>query len=165
VDTIVCPKCGTENPADATNCSHCRVNLRFAAEHPAEIERAKLEARLREERALEQAASRGPPSLLARVGLGALCLLVGAFAIIPLFIIGEGTGSGVLGYAVISLIFALVAFALARRDPGAWWAYALLLCAPITVLSVFAAAADYVVGAVLMIAIAIIGGYFGTQAG
>lgn len=37
--TITCPKCGTENSGDATNCKQCRINLKFALEHPEEIER------------------------------------------------------------------------------------------------------------------------------
>lgn len=36
--TIICPKCGTENPADAMNCKNCRINLKFALEHLGEME-------------------------------------------------------------------------------------------------------------------------------
>ncbi len=43
MDLVVCPKCGTENPANAMNCKNCRINLRFALEHPDEIERTKRE--------------------------------------------------------------------------------------------------------------------------
>lgn len=39
MDTVSCPRCGTENLADALNCGACRINLRFALENPAEIER------------------------------------------------------------------------------------------------------------------------------
>ena len=39
--TIICPKCGTENPADAMNCKNCRVNLKYALEHPGEMEFAR----------------------------------------------------------------------------------------------------------------------------
>lgn len=42
-DTVTCPRCGTENSADAMNCDACRINLRFALENPAEIERIKRE--------------------------------------------------------------------------------------------------------------------------
>jgi hypothetical protein len=41
MDTIVCPKCGTENPANTMNCKHCRINLQFAIEHPDQIESTK----------------------------------------------------------------------------------------------------------------------------
>lgn len=38
MDTIRCPRCGTENPAQALNCQVCRINLEFALENPAEFE-------------------------------------------------------------------------------------------------------------------------------
>lgn len=41
MEKITCPKCGTENLADAVNCKQCRVNLEFALENPGEIERIK----------------------------------------------------------------------------------------------------------------------------
>lgn len=47
--TVTCPRCGTENRADAMNCVVCRINLRFAQEHPAEIERIKQEDARREQ--------------------------------------------------------------------------------------------------------------------
>jgi len=39
--TVTCPKCGTENPADAMNCKNCRVNLKYALEHLVEMEFAR----------------------------------------------------------------------------------------------------------------------------
>jgi hypothetical protein len=49
--TIPCPRCGTPNDADAQNCGACRINLAFARENPAKIERVAPEdagrARLR----------------------------------------------------------------------------------------------------------------------
>lgn len=30
VNIIVCPKCGTENPASAMNCRQCKINLEYA---------------------------------------------------------------------------------------------------------------------------------------
>jgi hypothetical protein len=51
--TITCPKCGTENPADAKNCENCRINLKFALQHPDEIEHIKQEETRREQVALE----------------------------------------------------------------------------------------------------------------
>lgn len=44
MDTITCPQCGTENPADATTCRQCQVNLELALENPEEIERIKQPA-------------------------------------------------------------------------------------------------------------------------
>jgi len=35
--TIICPKCGTENPDSAMNCTQCRINLQFALDHPEEL--------------------------------------------------------------------------------------------------------------------------------
>ena len=41
MSTIVCPRCGAENPADATHCEKCKINLKFALEYPDEVERIK----------------------------------------------------------------------------------------------------------------------------
>jgi hypothetical protein len=163
VDTIICPKCGTENPANTMNCRHCRINLQFAIEHPDQIESAKLEATQREEDFTQQAVSQAAPGILARVVLGALSLVVGIFAIVPLFVIGEGTGSGIAAYAVVSLIFALLAFGLAKLDPKAWWVYATLVCAPVTLLSLSSGAGSYFFAAIVMIAITMVGGYSGSR--
>jgi hypothetical protein len=40
MNSVVCPRCGTENPASATNCRECRINLKFALEHPEEVGRS-----------------------------------------------------------------------------------------------------------------------------
>ena len=48
INTATCPRCGTENRADAMNCVACRINLKFAQEHPAEIARIKQEDTKRE---------------------------------------------------------------------------------------------------------------------
>jgi hypothetical protein len=163
MDTIICPKCGTENPASLMNCKHCRINLRFAVEHPEQIESTHLEATQREEDSMQQAVSQRTTGTFVRVVLGVLSLVVGIFGIIPLFVIGEGTGSGVAAYAVVSLIFALLAFGLAKFDPGAWWAYATLVCAPLTLLSFSSGGGDYLFLAIVMIAITMAGAYFGTR--
>jgi len=68
--TAACPRCGTTNEGDALNCVVCRINLAFARENPAEIERLRREAtvgaqlgtRLGSGRA--QAAGRDQPALL-----------------------------------------------------------------------------------------------------
>jgi hypothetical protein len=41
--SVTCPRCGAENRTGALNCAVCRINLRFAQEHPEEIERMRLE--------------------------------------------------------------------------------------------------------------------------
>jgi hypothetical protein len=46
--TITCPKCGTENPADATICQKCRIDLKFALEHPEAVEPLKQREKPRE---------------------------------------------------------------------------------------------------------------------
>ena len=33
MDTIVCLRCGTENPDDVVNCKECRINLKWASEN------------------------------------------------------------------------------------------------------------------------------------
>lgn len=33
METIICPKCGTENPADQMNCQKCHLNLEYGQEH------------------------------------------------------------------------------------------------------------------------------------
>lgn len=62
MDAIVCPKCGTENPGDAMNCKHCKINLRFALEHPEQIETIQLETSQREENSTPHPVSKGTKS-------------------------------------------------------------------------------------------------------
>ena len=45
--TVTCPKCGTENPADATICQKCRIDLKFALEHPEMVEPLKQRETIR----------------------------------------------------------------------------------------------------------------------
>ena len=71
-----------------------------------------------------------------RIGLGMLALISGAVGIVILFMIGEGTGSGLLAYAVDTLLFAAAAYGLSRVDHPGRIAYAALLCAPVLLLSV-----------------------------
>jgi hypothetical protein len=164
MDTIACPKCGTENPASAMNCSDCRINLRFALDHPEEIQATKLDATWREgELSAQYVYSRRRASTLARVLLGLLSLVIGTVAIVPLFVIGEGTGSGIAAYAVVSLTFAILAYLLAKADPEAWWAHAILVCAPLTVLSLSSGAGDYFLAAIVMISVTMAGAYFGAN--
>jgi hypothetical protein len=35
---VICPKCGTENPGDAVNCSNCRIILKMALEQAEKLE-------------------------------------------------------------------------------------------------------------------------------
>ena len=39
VDTMICPRCGTRNRAEAVNCRACRINLKFAQENPTDFVR------------------------------------------------------------------------------------------------------------------------------
>lgn len=39
MNTIFCPRCGTENPPSAMNCMQCRINLQFAQQNPDEVTR------------------------------------------------------------------------------------------------------------------------------
>jgi hypothetical protein len=163
MDIIICPKCGNETPANAMNCKHCRINLRFAVEHPEQFASTKLDASQQEEDTTQQTVSQGVNGIPARIFLGGLSLVIGVLGIVPLFIIGEGTGSGVLAYAVISLIFALLAFGLAKLDPKACWVYATLVCIPVTLLSLSSGSGDYFFAAVVMIVITMTGAYLGAR--
>ena len=40
MENVICPECDVENPANAMNCMNCRINLRFALEHPDQIKDA-----------------------------------------------------------------------------------------------------------------------------
>jgi hypothetical protein len=40
----VCPKCGTANVAGVMNCGKCRINLKYAQEHPEQFEGPKQQA-------------------------------------------------------------------------------------------------------------------------
>ncbi len=89
VDTIICPRCGTENRADRRNCEVCRINLRFALENPAEIARIR-QADAEQERWADSSqlgqvgatsASKGGPWLLP------VLLLLGSFVFA--FCLGE----------------------------------------------------------------------------
>ncbi len=85
--------------------------------------------------------------------LGAL--FIGAFGILPLFGIGEGTGSGILAYAVDTLIFGLVAYGLSRVDPGVPPLYAVMVCLPVLLLSLGGAGSGEAFLSLLMTAICV----------
>jgi hypothetical protein len=59
MNTIVCPKCGTENDAKVMNCIQCRINLQFAIEHPDQIESAKFEVTQQDKDSTQQTVSKG----------------------------------------------------------------------------------------------------------
>jgi hypothetical protein len=44
MSSIICPKCGTENLAGEMNCRKCRINLKYAQEHPEQFEGPKQQA-------------------------------------------------------------------------------------------------------------------------
>ena len=65
-----CPRCGALNEAGARNCAACRINLSFARENPAEIERIRRESAgraqfgVRPDSDRAQASGRDAPALL-----------------------------------------------------------------------------------------------------
>ncbi len=88
--------------------------------------------------------------LALRIVLGLVALFVGAIGFVLLFSIGEATNSGLAAYAVDTLLFSLAAFGLSRLDfDGRLW-YALLMCAPVLLLSVGGPDAGGRWGALLM---------------
>jgi hypothetical protein len=40
----ICPKCGTENVVGVMHCRKCRINLKYAQEHPEQFEGPKQQA-------------------------------------------------------------------------------------------------------------------------
>lgn len=49
MNTLTCPRCGAENNSDVMNCVECRINLKFALEHPSDVERIRQEDVTREQ--------------------------------------------------------------------------------------------------------------------
>jgi hypothetical protein len=86
-NTRTCPRCGTENRSDATNCAASRINLKFAQEHPAEIERMKQEDALRGQQANSPAEGTGASTASGGSLLLPGLLLFGAFVFV--FCLGE----------------------------------------------------------------------------
>ncbi len=91
--------------------------------------------------------------LIRRIGIGLLALGVGAAGFVLLFVIGEGTNSGLLAYAAATLLFSLTAYGFSRVDFGGRIWYAVLMCAPVLLLSVGGADASGGLLALLMAAI------------
>lgn len=90
-----------------------------------------------------------------RIALAFLALVIGGVGFVLLFLIGEGTGSGLLAYAADTLLFALAAFVFTRTQPAWWLAYALLLCGPVFLISIAGAGGGGGLLAVLMTAITV----------
>lgn len=67
--TVICPKCGAENPDSAMNCTQCRINLQFALEqeHPDKFEKAE-----KKEPYVERKGAGGFRLYAERFGLGAI---------------------------------------------------------------------------------------------
>ncbi len=86
-DRLICPRCGSENPADAMNCAKCRINLQFALEHPAEIQRMKQEDAIRAKSEGSPAEGAGTPAVSGESLLRSGLLLFGAFVFA--FCLGE----------------------------------------------------------------------------
>lgn len=90
-----------------------------------------------------------------RIGLGLLALLIGVIGFVVLFAIGEGSGNGLLAYAADTVLFALAAYGLSRLDHEGRIIYAVLMCAPVLLLSVGGADASGAFMSLLMTAITI----------
>ena len=83
-NTLACPRCGASNRADAMNCVACRINIAFALENPAEIERIRRENARRDRlgnMVVSASTSRDRPIMLP------VLLLLGSFAFA--FCLGE----------------------------------------------------------------------------
>jgi hypothetical protein len=102
-------------------------------------------------------------AMAMRITLGLGSLLLGALAIFPLFGIGEGTGSGILAFAIIAVALGLVAFFLSRIDPKGGPIFALILCAPVAFLCFSSAGGDYVLAALAVILVAQLGARLGAR--
>lgn len=116
--TIICPKCGTENPADAVNCKNCKVNLKYALEHPAEMEFAQehpdMFGLMKQEAVREEAVRSTPEKAMSRKqarkkrGLIYLAIAVACFVILFLMSTGD-TGGGAIGaFLVLATLICFV---------------------------------------------------------
>ena len=73
--------------------------------------------------------------IVKRIAFSLLAIVVGVLGIGVLIGVGEGTGSGVAAYAADAVLFGVTAYTLARVDPAGGVLYAVLLCAPVLVIS------------------------------
>ncbi len=82
--SITCPKCGTVNPADAMNCTHCRINLQWALQNIAGIKVAQV-SKQKGERENDATGMGNRPTLYLYVGwiAGAFAILILALATSP----------------------------------------------------------------------------------
>jgi hypothetical protein len=71
-----------------------------------------------------------------RILRGVLMLIIGTVGIVPLFVVGEGTGSGFAAYAAVTVLFAVFAYVFGRSDPRAALLCGALICAPVFLLSI-----------------------------
>lgn len=162
LDSIICPKCGAENPAGVGNCKNCRINLRFALEHPEQIGGANPER-------ISQAASpEGARSSLTIVGvvvMSILSLVIGLFGIAVLIGVGEGTNNAIYAFLAVSIPFALLAGFFSWLLPEAQWAVALVMPAPVASLCQMGASMGgiYLLGMIWTVACTIAGASLGTR--
>jgi zinc-ribbon domain len=133
MDTVICPKCGTENPTSAMDCRQCGINLQFAAEHPELFEGTKPEATQPEAGSTKQPVSRGKKVRDLLVGF------VAWFAVSSLVAWLAGTGnpefsSGGLCLTPLNIV-ALICLAFRWRWLALGWlvAYALNLIAALAI--------------------------------
>jgi len=97
--SITCPKCGTENSANAVNCRNCRINLKSALGHLDETE-------LAEPRAVQGTPDKAMSHKQARKKKGLTYLLVAVACFVGYFLVYTAGGGGLFGggLAVATLI-------------------------------------------------------------
>ena len=76
MNTIICPKCGSENAPGAMNCKNCRINLEFAMQHPEQVS-ASVSKDFETKGGGDLKATSGPASHIMTAPLVVLGLVVG----------------------------------------------------------------------------------------
>ena len=100
--TVVCPRCGAENAADAVNCRSCRINLTSALEHPEQLEGVEQDA--------PQAGQVPPATVSAGFAATALrwigrvwglLLIFGLSLVLFFWYLGSASGAGPPGFVYL----------------------------------------------------------------
>lgn len=81
MENVICPECDVENPANAMNCMNCRINLRFALEHPDQIKDAEPTATPHDGTPAQQATSRTALTVLRWVARIASVVFIVVFVL------------------------------------------------------------------------------------
>jgi hypothetical protein len=153
MDTMLCPECGTDNPINASNCRQCGWSLKFDLLPPEMDESQPFKTTQPTNTPAQPQRSGKAIKIVIRTVMGIFSLLIGSLGIFLLFMIGEGTGSGLYAFGAAFVIFGLLAFVMAKADRDGWWVYPLLLCAPITVIVLTGGFADVIMLSLLMMVV------------